>query len=64
LQGFLAKMEGSCDHHSRPQGCKSGWSCKGLMMNKAKGPVWHKNQKDKGIVLKKASCTWQRSHLG
>ena len=36
-------------------------------MNKAKGPVWHKKQKDKGIVPKKLSAldkeaTWCKSN--
>ncbi|RPH47760.1 MAG: hypothetical protein EHM85_19015 [Desulfobacteraceae bacterium] len=37
------------------------------MMNKAKGPVWHKKQKDKGIVPKKLrgldkEATWGKSN--
>ena len=37
------------------------------MMNEAKGPVWHKKQKDKGIVPKKLrgldkDATWCKSH--
>jgi len=30
----------------------TGWSVLNKMMNKAKGPVWHKKYKDKGIVPK------------
>lgn len=37
------------------------------MMNKAKGPVWHKKQKDKGIIPKKLrgldkNATWGKSN--